>query len=345
MNRKLSSLMKKLASITYIGGVVCLVIGIALSLFIQPVSAKQNADLASEEWDKSSLSFDLSFNCGANCTDYVVSARVCNAGSGDMLGTTKWYLYRNPTMPNPPDSQIVASGDIPAMKTKECTTISYNVGPVSGTYKFKAIQRPGHEGHSTPWSGDCVLTCSASTPDPTDIPTDIPTDQPTDTPTDQPTDQPTDKPTDQPTDQPTVSPTDQPTDQPTDSPTDQPTKVVTQTTEEPNPTETVDPTKVILEPTSTAQPLATFTFTPKPPAGVTATAPAAPTSTKVATLAPPPTQKANQTPMALIPVTGADLNGTAGPLGQLDHLFVDAGLVLLGLGLFLHGASLRLGKM
>ncbi|MFZ6020212.1 MAG: hypothetical protein ACOYXO_11445 [Chloroflexota bacterium] len=152
---------RSLSRLTFSLGSILLIVGLLLGLFPQPVSAT-----VAPEWDKSSLSFKGS--CTGNCE--VVKAEVCNKGSGDMAGSTPYEVYWAASG-NPKSGTIVASGTIPALKSGECTTLTYdpktNPNGSAGNYMFKAYQRPGHPGQGVLWSDECsVGQCSLPTATP-----------------------------------------------------------------------------------------------------------------------------------------------------------------------------------
>jgi hypothetical protein len=144
----------------------------------------------------------------------------------------------------------------------------------------------------------------------------------------------------------TFTPTSTPTDTPTESPTatatntPEPTPTYTSTATPEDPGDPGDPG----DPTSTSTPSAT----PEDPGD-----PGDPTSTSAPPTAPPSNSGSSPTPSTsaintaadpglLIPVTGAD--SVSGPLSRIN-LFKNVGVILLGLGLVMHGLYLRSKKL
>src|SRR5574340_610245 len=145
---------------------------------------------------------------------------------------------------------------------------------------------------------------------------------PTNTPTNTPSHTPTNTPTDTPTPTPTntlIDFTDVPSDTPTNTPTDTPTITPTNTS-------------IVFTDTPTNTP-ETPTLTPETPTNTPETPEDTPTTPP--TLPPPdPTDP----PTVIIPVTGGDLSMPA-PAGNLQSVFGNLGLALLGLGMVLQGVS------
>lgn len=240
----------------------------------------------------------------------------------------------------------------------------YVYDPPAESFGDSALHAPNNPS-GDPAEISHVVFCyddSVATNTPTDTPTNTATDTPTNTPTNTATNTPTDTPTNTPTDTPTNTPTNTPTDTPTNTPTntmivftDTPTATPTNTlivfTDTPTatPTNTLivftdTPTDIPTE-TSTATPTNTmiiFTDTPtNTPEGPTNT-PEVPTNTPdpgTPTTPPtlPPPDPTNP-PQVLIPVTGADLSMPA-PAGNLQSVFGNLGLAMLGVGMVLQGIS------
>lgn len=111
-----------------------------------------------EEWDKSSLHFDEEFGCTIKCNQ--VTTQVCNDDdSEEMKGSSPWELFWAESG-NPKDGLIETEGTIDPLKAGECQTLSAEIENLTGNYKFKAYQRPGHPGPGELWSEDCeMLVC------------------------------------------------------------------------------------------------------------------------------------------------------------------------------------------
>lgn len=108
------------------------------------------SSVPSDGWDKSSLGF----SAGCSVNGNLISATLCNNGSGNMAGPTTWQLYYAPSG-NPKNGSVVCSGTVPALNSSQCTTLSCTQ-TASGNYMFKAIQRPGHPGAGVTWSNGCT---------------------------------------------------------------------------------------------------------------------------------------------------------------------------------------------
>ncbi len=304
---------RSLSKLTFSIGSILLIVGLLLGMFPQPVGAT-----VAPEWDKSSLKFES--GCTGNCE--VVKAKICNTGSGDMAGSTTYKVYWAASG-NPKVGVVVASGSIPALKSGQCTDLTYdpktNPNGSAGNYMFKAYQRPGHPGTGELWSDQCsVGQCNLPTATPiTPTATPVVTETPSPTPTDQPTDTP--EPSDTPTATPVVTETPKPTEEPTKTETP-PTKTVTPVgTDDPgSPTPEITETVVTTpQPTSSGQDEERDS---QPPA----------------TLAPP----SGSNTSLLIPVTGGDLSQPK-PFGAASLLLINFGLALLGFGLILNGLGRR----
>jgi hypothetical protein len=114
-----------------------------------------------DTWDYSSLHFDPDYGCQGACEE--MRAKVCNGdSSGDMAGPSTWELYWIASG-NPKEGVAIASGSINALAAGECQVLTYNPADnpdgASGSYIFKAYQRPGHAGTGVLWSNSCELLC------------------------------------------------------------------------------------------------------------------------------------------------------------------------------------------
>lgn len=132
-------------------------IAIVLMLLMVPTASGEKPQ-EQDCWDKSSLVGD----CITIDDAGVLTARVCNTGDKEMLGTTTWELYwvasgnpKNATTP-------IASGKVPALVGGGCTDIfdtSLNPNP-EGNYGFRVLQRPCHPGQGELWITEICPTPS-----------------------------------------------------------------------------------------------------------------------------------------------------------------------------------------
>ncbi|WP_347709257.1 amyloid fiber anchoring/assembly protein TapA [Bacillus sp. FJAT-47783] len=104
------------------------------------------------QWDKSSLTFtDQKWN------EPNVEAVIQNgADSDDMEGATTYEVYYTEVV-NPKNGTVIASGEVPALKSGETITLSVDVKNRKGIYMFKAYQRPGHKGIGELWSKEIIV--------------------------------------------------------------------------------------------------------------------------------------------------------------------------------------------
>lgn len=125
----------------------------ALSVF----GMSTGVGFATENWDKSSLSFT---DQGGDCKE--IYAEVKNGqDSKPMAGEVKYEVYWAETG-NPKNGEIVATGTIPALGSGETFKMTYQPtsnekGP-EGNYMFKAYQRSGHPGKGELWSEQISVT-------------------------------------------------------------------------------------------------------------------------------------------------------------------------------------------
>lgn len=139
----------------YIMGSIAIILSLLFLMFVKADSAT---------WDKSSLYFQVS--CTSSCES--IQAEVCNGGE-DMDTGSVYQVYYAATE-NPKNGTQVSSGSIPALKTNECTLLSYI--PISGgNYMFRALQAIGHPGKGELWSEQCTIDeCTQLTITPTATP-------------------------------------------------------------------------------------------------------------------------------------------------------------------------------
>lgn len=110
----------------------------------------QKAAHCPPSWDKSSLEFTA--GCSGDCNE--ITAIVCNGkDSRNMQGPTNYEVYYAASG-NPKNGSVIDSGQIPALQSGQCHTLSY-IPTQDGNYMFKAYQRPGHPGQGVLWSNAC----------------------------------------------------------------------------------------------------------------------------------------------------------------------------------------------
>ncbi|WP_171050967.1 amyloid fiber anchoring/assembly protein TapA [Bacillus sp. BHET2] len=122
-----------------------------------------------EEWDKSSLTFTnkQSTQKVSGCGKIEISTIIKNGSKNDMKGTSEYEVYFSQTG-NPKDGKKVAEGMVESLQSNQSTTLTYKTD-VTGNYKFRAFQRPGHgnkydERHDL-WSETITVTCKETIPD------------------------------------------------------------------------------------------------------------------------------------------------------------------------------------
>ncbi len=84
-----------------------------------------------------------------------------------MKGTSEYEVYFSQTG-NPKDGKKVAEGTIESLQSNQSTTLTYKTD-VTGNYKFRAFQRPGHgnkyDERQDLWSETITVTCKETKPD------------------------------------------------------------------------------------------------------------------------------------------------------------------------------------
>ena len=333
----------------YLLGVWCLGVGLTLPLGARTTYA---ADPAANAQDcvfafKEEKNADPTSSYDAP-SDYQVCMVIIKAGSEQSGGGELTFVSDGCQAFVPGNNYCVTgigTGSATATRTceesRDCHAIShasYWIEPIPPT--------------NTPTSTATNTPTNTPTDTPTDTPTNTPTNTPTSKPTKTPTNTPTDTPTSKPTKTPTNTPTDTPTSTPTNTPTDTPTATPTNTAPvpppwpgpsltptEPAPTDppTATPTDVPPGPGPSDTPTDPPTATPPAPSPASTQGPPPAPTSAVAVLGPVPVTGDVQSPV-LIPVTGIDMaaQGLAA-----SGLFQNLGLAFLGLGLGLHGLSLR----
>ncbi|MEW4328415.1 amyloid fiber anchoring/assembly protein TapA [Rossellomorea marisflavi] len=116
---------------------------------------------AEESWDKSSLKFTNTKDQTIKaCPPKEISTRIKNTGEL-MKGTTEFEVYFI-LKGNPKKGQKVHEGKIPAIAKNQTIDLKYTARE-AGTYKFRALQRPGHgnktEGRQELWSESIIIDC------------------------------------------------------------------------------------------------------------------------------------------------------------------------------------------
>ncbi len=375
---------KKIYRVAYLFGIIFILIGFILSITQGPVKANQGENQVQPdaviEWDQSSLVFDS--GCEGDCD--LIYAVIRNHGR-PMGGPTTyevWYSATGNPM-NAPDRQLLYTGVIPALPSEGTYTITFDP-ELSGNYKFRVIQRPGHPGQGELWSTTCTLSCTVVTPTFTQtmVPTSTFTVTPTFTNTPEPTATftftptvtqtftntptltftPTITHTFTPTVTYTFTPTLTSTSGPGPTPTDTNTPTITLTftptlTDTPEPTLTFTPTL-----TDTPEPSPTFTFTPTftdtpEPTNTSFPGPTPTPTTEVVTATPGSTEKPTATPEVVktLPPPSVQTPSVLIPVTGADNssmsmqdlasrIFINLGLAFLGLALTLQAFSKRITK-
>jgi outer membrane biosynthesis protein TonB len=186
-------LLKQFTRLAYSGGVIFLIAGMLLALISQPASASvQNGN-------PSGASLSFTGGCEGDCQ--MITATVCNTGSGDMVESVDWDLYYSPSGAN--QRVKVEGGGSIKLDAGKCKILSASPTDGPGQYWFKANQPVGHPGTGELFSGGCNINSCTITTDPTPMPPVVPTDEPTVEPTTEPTEEPTVEPTEEPTAEPT----------------------------------------------------------------------------------------------------------------------------------------------
>ncbi|WP_077324511.1 amyloid fiber anchoring/assembly protein TapA [Virgibacillus siamensis] len=142
---------------------------------IEEVTGKIHVDWEQEiedppgdgQWDKSSLesltgSGDYGFSCKNGVFELYSYIKNKN-GSEPMAGPSKFEVQyapdgqKGPNKPHP--GEIIFEGVIPALDSGEKAKLVFETDNLQpGKYVFKAYQRPGHPGKSTPWGGKIEIT-------------------------------------------------------------------------------------------------------------------------------------------------------------------------------------------
>jgi len=246
-----------------------------------------------------------------------------------------WRITGQPGSADP--NQIVDSGSITTSSNGYFCVPSYTIQPDDdGVYTVDVFDpedptQTKNDNYQVRGAIPSSTPTNTATHTATLVPTNTPTHTPTNTLTNTPTHTPTQTHTNTPTSTPTHTPTNTPTDTATASATATSTSTPTNTPEVATITSTF--TSTAEDPTDTpVPPTSTNTNTPRPPTQVVTRTPTLPP-----TLPPPSVD----TPEVLIPVTGINLN-FHDSMNNLQVIFINLGLSLLGLGMVFHGLSRRI---
>ncbi len=352
MKRNLSVVVRWMAYTAYSLGAIFLVLGIVLSVAVQPVSAAGSPSVSFNQQDTAV--------CQLTPTTYTATGTVTLPAGVTAILQTQWYVVHPtdisgyPMVGNPAyNEQTVTDGSTfsvdaqwPGVRPTD-TVVEIHWGAIllDATSRNPISSGARLDYYWYPY------VCAAPTVPPTNTPVVVPSDTPTLVVTD------TSTPTEPVvvTDTPTVPTSTETTPQGvTPTVTDTPTATATtpqgatatftptpsatpRTPQGATPTFTNTPVRVVPTATSTGVVVVT-------PSGITPTEPIAVTgntSTPIPTVAAPGT---TQTPSALIAVTGADLTHPTGPINLHQKAFMDTGIVLLGLALVFHGISLKINR-
>jgi hypothetical protein len=111
----------------------------------------------SDIWDKSSLVIvSQGSDCEGGGNAWVT---VKNSGSEAMANSTPWELWYA-SSGSPKSGEVIATGEIPVLDVEQTYLISTAAIRGSGTYMFKAYQRPGHPGTGVLWSDGITFDAS-----------------------------------------------------------------------------------------------------------------------------------------------------------------------------------------
>jgi hypothetical protein len=323
MKRSLDRLSRRISTTFYSLGVASLVISLVLSLAYQPANAsemiEQGPGNCDTGWVAKVESAPFVYNGSQIITSvYVKSATNCILFSQD--GSNVCYAVSGIGTTN----VTVTSVGVPGPSCQEISHVEFYSNVTATPTNTPVTPTATNTSTSTPTNTPVIPTATnTSTSTPTNTPV-IPT--ATNTSTATPTNtavSPTATATDTP-----IGPTATPT-----STQETPTPTTTETQQIPTPTGTDNPQVSTPTPTETSTPPGVES-TPTPTSEVTSTPPA--------TLPPP--NEPTRTPL-LVPVTGIDLTRPGGlSTGALPSLFFNLGLLLLGLGLVVHGLGNHLSK-
>jgi hypothetical protein len=231
------TILKQFTRITYICGIIFVIVGMLLSLVSQPAYAS-----GSPKGNPTGASLAFTSGCTGACEE--ITATVCNTGTVQMAAPVGWELYYSATNAN---QRVITdiSGEVGRLDGGQCQTLTAQPGSGSGQYWFKVYQPEGHPGTGSLWSDACSLdSCQAPVVnpnlDPTEDPNGPPASDPTPTPDVSPTVDPTEDPQGPPAGDPTPTPDASPTVDPTEDPNGPPAGDPTPT---PDISPTVDPTE------------------------------------------------------------------------------------------------------
>ncbi len=149
--------LNRAAQISYVLGVLSMVLAMSLSLVNFPVMAQ----------NESGASLTVTSGCNGGCNG--ISAVVTNHGSGDMTSAVNYEVQSRVGQ----DWVTVDSGTLGPLASGESQTISYNPNNVGGTYRFKIWQPAGHPGTGVLYSQACKFECALPTSTPF-VPTPTP---------------------------------------------------------------------------------------------------------------------------------------------------------------------------
>jgi hypothetical protein len=338
MKRSLDRLSRRISTTFYSLGVASLVISLVLSLAYQPANAsemiEQGPGNCDTGWVAKVESAPFVYNGSQIITSvYVKSATNCFLFSQD--GSNGCYAVSGIGTTNVTVTRV----GVPGPSCQEISHVEFYSNETATPTNTPVTPTATNTSTSTPTNTPVIPTATnTSTSTPTNTPV-IPT--ATNTSTSTPTNTPV-IPTA--TNTSTATPTNTavtPTATATDTPIG-PTATPTSTQETPTPTTTeTQQTPTGTDNPQVSTPTPTETSTP-PGVENTPTPTSEATSTPPATLPPP--NEPTRTPL-LVPVTGIDLTRPGGlSTGALPSLFFNLGLLLLGLGLVVHGLGNHLSK-
>ncbi|MHB1120985.1 MAG: hypothetical protein ACYC11_13100 [Bellilinea sp.] len=337
----LQKVLKALSRLSYISGIAFLITSFALNM--TPVM-RVSAEVIAIWTTRTTCRFPDPVNENHYVTGEMVYIR---GNTTDPSTQFAWSITGQPGDASADPGIIVASSEIPPGTVITTDSIgyfcfaAYVIPPGDwGEYKFEVYQvtKPSNAKNDNYQVEEIIPTA-------TDTPTNTPINTPTNTPTDTPTPTPTNT-LFQITETLTSTPTNTPIYTPTNTPTDTPTATATNTLFQITETLTSTPTNTSIHtPTNTRTnpPTNTPTITPTdPPTSTPTNTPIVPPPTNTPTTPPtlPPPAPTNP-PQVLIPVTGLDYAMPA-PLVNMQSVFGNIGLALIGIGMVLQGISRRI---
>jgi YqxM protein len=113
-----------------------------------------------EKWDKSSLKFPNKDQNQAiiSCNPNEISVAIKNDGA-NMTGSTQYEVYYADKGDPKNNGTKIFEGVISPMTANQIISLKY-MADKPGSYQFRAIQRPGHNGSGDLWSETITVKCN-----------------------------------------------------------------------------------------------------------------------------------------------------------------------------------------